>query len=283
MEMFPPGLPSTEFMAKTQKYDLSLRFERLAESIGKLESLADAFLLPELKDTRRIHLNSIGIATELKKRTGNDIIPTITLRDSNRQSLLGTIAYGIYAGIENILLVRGDPYDSKSEREPKNVYDFKKISSLVTAVRSLEEHLSSNGRLCIITPINLAKSKDKSYLEVLRKRQTSGVDLFLAEQMFEGINSYIKRIDSVRRAGISLPIIHNIFPLKDYDDAVSCIEKFGWTISSSELRTLKAKGAGFGLEMARKRYQWLLDRKDGAQGVCISTRGDPENARLITS
>ena len=283
MEMFPPSLPAPDLMGESQKYDLSLRFDRLVEGIDKLESLADAFSLPELKDAQRIHLNSVGIATELRRRTGNNIIPTITLRDSNRQNLLGSLAYAIYAGIENILLVRGDPYVGKAKWNPKNVYDLKKISSLVSAVRKLEGHLSSNGRLCIITPINLVKSKSKRYLKTIRERQASGVDIFLAEQMFESIDRYVQRIDAVRKAGISSPIIHSIFPLKNYEDGVKCVEKFGWSISPRELHKLKTEGPGFGLEMARARYHSLIEKKDKVQGACISTRGDPEMARLVTS
>ncbi len=282
MEMFPPGLPTPELMNSSQSIDLSLRFDKLAESIDKLQSRADAFSLPELKDGDRIHLNSVGIATELKRRTGNDVIPTITLRDANRQNLLGSVAYAIYAGIENILLVRGDPY-SEETGNPKNVYDLKKISSLVSSVRMLEEHLSNQVRLCVITPINLTKSRELGYLKTIKQRESSGVDIFLAEQMFENINTYVHRIQDIRRAGIKAPIIHNIFPLKSYEDAVKCIEKFGWTISQSELRDLKSGGSSIGLEMARKRYHSLIDRQDTIQGACISTRGDPETARLITS
>lgn len=283
MEMLPPSLPSPNLMNESQKYDLSFRFDRLAESIDKLESLADAFSLPELKDAQRIHLNSVGIAAELKRRTGNNMIPTITLRDSNRQNLLGSIAYAIYAGIENILLVRGDPYERGMKWNPKNVYDLKKISSLVSAVRRLEEHLSNQERLCIMTPINLTKSRTAKYLNTIRERESSGADIFLAEQMFESIDAYVQRIDAVRRAGISSPIIHSIFPLKNYEDGVKCVEKFGWSISQGELHKLKTDGPSFGLEMARSRYHSLIDRKDKAQGACISTRGDPEMARLVTS
>ena len=281
--MFPPGLPSPDLINGSQKYDLAFRFEKLAESIDKLESLADAFSLPELRDAERVHLNSVGVAAELKRRTGNDIIPTITLRDSNRQNLLGSVAYAIYAGIENILLVRGDPYDGKVKWSPKNVYDMKKVSTLVSAVRRLEEHLSNQEKLCVISPINLAKSKSKRYLKTIKERQTSGVDIFFAEQMFENMDSYVQRIDAVRKAGIYSPIVHNIFPLKSYEDGVKCAEQFGWPISAGELHRLKTEGPGFGLEMARRRYHSLIERKDKAQGACISTRGDPEMARLVTS
>ncbi len=283
MEMFPPGLPAPDIINDSQKYDLSFRFDRLAESIAKLESLADAFSLPELKDTQRIHLNSVGVAAELKRRSGNDIIPTITLRDSNRQSLLGSVAYAVLAGIENILLVRGDPYEGGPKMNPKNVYDMKKVSSLVSAVRKLERHLSNQVKLCIITPINLTKSRNAKYIRTIKERETSGVDIFFAEQMFESIDSYIERIDVVRKAGIICPIVHNIFPLKSYEDGVKCVEKFGWSISSGELHRLKTDGPSFGLEMARRRYHALVERKDKVQGACISTRGDPEMARLVTS
>ena len=283
MEMFPPNLPSPELMTDSQKYDLSLRFEKLAEGIGKLESLADAFSLPELKDAQRVHLNSIGIAAELKRATGNEIIPTLTLRDSNRQNLLGAVAFATYAGINNILIVRGDPYNENDKSNPKNVYDVRKISSLVRTVRSMEDHMTTENGLCIVTPFNLARSREPEYLTMMKAREESGVDIFLAEQMFEDLDTYFRRIEVTRNAGITLPIVHTIFPFKSYEDAANCIAKFGWNISEKELHDLKTHGPQFGLEMARRRYHALMDNKDIAQGVCISTRGSPETARLITA
>ena len=80
-----------------------------------------------------------------------------------------------------------------------------------------------------------------------------------------------------------LRLIHNIFPFRDYEDAVACKQKYGWKVSSEELHGLKTKGPKYGLEVAKKRYYDLLDRRDIVEGVCISTRGNPELVRLITS
>src|SRR3974377_1180388 len=124
IELFPPGLPFPELLREKQTIDLALRFDRLLESINGLEALADGFCLPELKDSARIHLNSVGLASELKRKTGSAIVPTLTLRVSNRQNIMGTIAYSFYAGIENILIVRGDPYNGGEKSAPRNVYDI---------------------------------------------------------------------------------------------------------------------------------------------------------------
>lgn len=282
IELFPPGIPVPEFMRDSQNYDLALRFQKLVESINALETLADGFSLPELKDSDRIHLNSIGLASELRRKTGSAIIPTLTLRDSNRQNILGAIAYAIYAEIENLLIVRGDPYPDDLS-SPKNVYDVRNIASIVSSIRAIESHLSNGSRLCVISPINLQKIGKESYLKTIRSRELAGVDILLAESLFEDIDVYMERIRTARKAGIKSPIIHNIFPLRGYDDAVACRNKFGWQISELELHMLKDKGSEFGLQMARQRYQGLLENKSIADGACISTRGDVETARLITS
>jgi 5,10-methylenetetrahydrofolate reductase len=291
IELFPPGLPVPELMRDSLSIDLDLRFERLLQSVTELDALADGFCLPELKDASRIHINSIGLASELTKRTGSAIVPTITLRDSNRQNILGSIAYGIFAGIENILVVRGDPYSGSEPGSPKNVYDSKSIASMVSAIRRLESHLANPGRIgeknkrriSILSPINLVKAQDAKYLEMIRGREFAGVDLFLAETMFEEIGVHLERVKHLRKAGVKIPVIHTIFPLKSYEDAVNCSKKFGWPISREELEGLKERGAEYGLKTARRRYDELLARKELVEGVCISTRGDPAMARLITS
>ncbi|MHB2037218.1 MAG: methylenetetrahydrofolate reductase [Nitrososphaerales archaeon] len=282
VELFPPGLPSPDSMKESQRFDLSLRFERLVQSISELEAVADAFSLPELRDGTRIHLNSIAVASELEKRTGCDIIPTITLRDANKQNILGLISYAIFAGLENLQIVRGDPYLQEST-VPKNVYDISKVSKLVSLIRKIEAHSSNTDPLCILAPINMMNLDNRKYVKTIRERQDSGVDLFVTESLFEDTERYLRRVVKLRKDGVKAPLIHNIFPFRDYDDAVSCKQKFGWRISTKELHGLKTKGPNYGLEVARKKYYDLLDRRDIVEGVCISTRGNPELVKLITS
>lgn len=281
IEVFPPAMPSPESLEPVQKFDLSLRFDRLIQGLIRTEALADAFSLPELKDGNRVHLNSIGVATEIKRRTGSEVIPTITLRDANRHNLLGMLTYALFAGIENLLIVRGDPYGDNSYRDPKNVYDVSKVSSLISTTRKLESHIASEHALCVLSPINLRKSSDEAYLKTVKERELSGVDLFIGEQMFEDLETYLARIEAIRKYGIHKPIVHSIFPLKDDEDAASLVQKFGWGINDFELANLKKGGARYGLETARERYRALLSHKDLIQGVSISTRGNPEVARYI--
>jgi 5,10-methylenetetrahydrofolate reductase len=283
VEVFPPSLPYPNRSSGSHNYDVSFRFEQLAEEISRIENIADAFSIPELRDSQRIHLNSVGIATELKKRTGIDIVPTLTLRDSNRQNLLSMISFAFFAGLENILVVRGDPYPNEDNGGPKNVFDIKKISSFVSTARELETNLSSENEICILSPINLLRSSDLAYLKILKQREKSGVNIFLAEQMFEDLDRYVNRLEEVRKSGIVSPVIHSIFPFKSLQDALYCTRKFGWRISQIELENLKKQGAGYGLEMARRRYRFLVELKDEIQGVSISTRGNPEVARFIVN
>jgi 5,10-methylenetetrahydrofolate reductase len=281
VEVFPPAIPSPEGLS-TQKFDLGARFNRLVQGLIRTEPFTDAFSLPELKDGNRIHLNSVGIATELKKRTGSAIIPTITLRDANKHALFGLITYAFFSGLENILFVRGDPYENtSSSNNPKNVYDIGKLSNLVSLARKMESQIVSENSLCILSPINLAKSNDEKYLKTVRERELSGVDIFVGEQMFENLETYLSRIETIRKYGISAPIVHSIFPLKDDEDAISLVRKFGWGISGSELARLKEGRSRYGIEMARDRYHSLLRHKDLIQGVSVSTRGNPEVARYI--
>ncbi len=286
VEVFPPGFPISTNSKKNgnaPKYDLSARFEQLADAVSRVESIADAFSIPELRDGLRIHLSSVGIANELRRRTGNDFVPTLTLRDSNLQSLLGTISFAIFAGIENLLLVRGDPFPPGNGGISKNVYELKKLSSFVETVRTLEKSISSEHQLCILSPVNLLRSDNPKYIATLKEREISGIDIFLAEQMFENLESYLARIKQLRKFGISKPIIHTLFPLKNYEDAVSCHQRFGWQIPERELLELRTGGPGYGLEMARRRYRWLLESRDLVEGVCISTRGNPVVARFVTA
>ncbi len=57
-----------------------------------------------------------------------------------------------------MLIVRGDPYQPGEGAAPKNVYDIKKVGSIVSSVRKLESHLSNTkNKMTILSPINLSK------------------------------------------------------------------------------------------------------------------------------
>ncbi|MDA4112159.1 MAG: methylenetetrahydrofolate reductase [Thaumarchaeota archaeon] len=281
IEIFPPGFPTPNNMKPGQKIDLSVRFETIVQNIADLEALSDAFSLPELRDDSRVHLNSVAVAAELIRRTGSAVIPTITLRDSNKQNLLGTISFAIFSGVENIQIVRGDPYASHSES--RNVYDISKISTLISIIRKLESHLLNLQKTCVFAPINLSKISIDSYFKMAKQREVSGVDIFVTESLFEDTNVYLRRVAELRDLGFRAPIIHNIFPFRDYEDAMACVKRFGWNVSAEELHGLKTKGPKFGVEMARKRYFGLVDRKEISQGACISSRGNADLIRQIVA
>ena len=115
------------------------------------------------------------------------------------------ISYAIFAGLENLQIVRGDPYFDE-EAVPKNVYDISKVSKLVSLVRKIESHSANSDTLCILAPINMMILNDRKYVKTIRERQDSGVDVFVTESLFEDTDKYLDRVVKLRKDGVKTPL-----------------------------------------------------------------------------
>jgi homocysteine S-methyltransferase len=244
--------------------------KRLVMTMDSFSRYADAFNVVDLRDEGRWHLGTVLTAVELKRQTGLETIPVLTLRDSNLPSLMGSVAYAVYGGIQNIALVRGDPYPSSSETP--NVYQLRKVSSFVRGVRSLLTRFPQ-ASCDVLAPISLNRGLSKAYVRTLIERQNAGTDLFLSDPAFGNVEKYLSKVKQVRREGVTAPILHNIFPLRDENDILFCKSRFGWDIPAEEIDVVKDGGIDGSLQYCRRKIEDFSKVPDLVDGLYISSRG----------
>jgi 5,10-methylenetetrahydrofolate reductase len=279
VEFFPPSVPA-EPRAGEPAVDLRARVQSLIEKARRVESASDAVIIAQPKDTSRYHLPSLPSAVEVKRSTGIEAIPTIPLRDYNRNALRGLVLYGLYAGLENFCIVRGDPFLPEEAGYSRNAFDLRRVSDAAGLVKGVANTVHNEG-VCVLGPLDISGRLDEEYIEVVREREERGVDVFICQPFFGSVEEVLERVDRLRAAHVTRPIIHNVFPLMSEEDAIRMERKFGWQVSPQVKEVLREGGLQAGLRLARDRYYSFLDNRGEVDGVYISSRGHADWAVAI--
>ncbi len=274
VELWPPEIPTGRLRSGPGE------FGRLCERVEALGEHFDAFHVVDLRIPSRTFLDSVVTAVQLKGRLRRlELAPTLSARDRNKKSLEEAISSALFFGIENLILVRGDPFPPGG-RVSRNVYDLKRVSDMVRLVRSMQAKMAVDG-LCVLTPIDLTRIGDPKYLQVVRERERSTSDVFLSKTFVGAPEDYLPLLDLLRSEGVRSPVLHNVFPFFSYDDAVTMSERFGLRMPKGALERLKASGLKAGLMMASEFRDALKSNRGKVNGVYISSRGRPELALLL--
>ena len=277
VELWPPG-----FSTDGPPQNLERQFSWLAERVEILGRYFDAFQIADLKRPRRSYVDSVTTASRLREKfKWAEAIPTISARDRNRKALREGVASALFSGMENLILVWGDKFLPSEEGESSNVYDVEGLAGLIRLAREVQSKTEA-GELSILTPIDMARLGDDSYLEIVKGREAASSNVFLAQIFLGDPEEYLRLLKRLRREGVKSPVLHNVFPLLGYEDAVDISKRFGLSVSDSLLKELKEGGAPAGMKFATKFREALYAERKETQGVYVSSRGEPELAiRLV--
>jgi 5,10-methylenetetrahydrofolate reductase len=273
VEVFPPSFSADD--SREPVIGLRQKSRDFVERVRRIQSMADAILVADVKDTSRLKLSSVHSAAMLREQIGVDAIPVITARDSNRPAVASAIMTAFSLGLGQIMLAWGDRY---TETEAgANVYDFGSLSEVIALAKKLAERAGVAGR--ILAPVDISSLSGPRGQELAASRLRSGADLLLAQPPTTDARSTLPRHESILRTlQLKSKVLPNVFPFRDPDDIRACRAKFGWKLPDRLMEVASHGEAGL-LKEARGVAEKLRDL--GFPGVYVSTRGRPELARFV--
>lgn len=273
VEVFPPGFnvdPKVEPVL-----GLKQKARDFVERIRRIQNLADAVVVADVKDLSRLKLSTVFAAALLKAELGVEAIPVFTARDSNRAATRSGILTALSQGLDTVMLVWGDRYPERDGAS--NVYDYPSLADLISEAKALARR--SGVELTVLAPIDLAKLNSKNGRRLARDRLEKGASHLLAQppttDSFSTLPSHMKLLQGQR---LESRVFLNVFPFRGPADITYCREKFGWQLPT-ELDALAADGEPALLKEAKRVAEMAEER--GAAGIYVSTRGRPELARFI--
>ena len=224
---------------------------------------------------------------ELVKRLKRDVevepVAHVTCVGSSREEIAGVLDEVAAAGIQNVLLLRGDP--PRGEKTFAAHPDgFAHASDLVAFVRSQPERW----RFCVggaAYPEGHPETRDLSRdLAHLKVKVDAGVDFLVTQLFFENAH-YFRFVERARAAGISAPVLPGVMPLTSVDQIERFTAMCGASIPPPLQAALEVRRADpdaslqFGVAYASLQAADLLRR--GAPGIHFYTLNRSPSSRAI--
>lgn len=169
-------------------------------------------------------------ACHLLKDFGIEPIMQITCRDRNRIAIQSELLSAAVLGIQNVLVLTGDPITIGDHPTAKPVFDIDAIETM-SVIKKLEsgfdmtDHpLEGAPRFCIAAALNPCVDDLDTEISKTRKKIEKGAEFFQTQGVFE-IGRFKRFIDRYHKEGFTTPILAGIILLKSVKQANFMNEK----------------------------------------------------------
>lgn len=214
---------------------------------------------------KAVRVNSAMLASEINQRTGKDVMFTLATRDMNKVALQSLLLGAQMLGLENVVVVQGDPFNERDLSRVKHVGDFTP-TGLIAAIAGLNQGVDyRDGQLraptdfCFGATLDLGRGIQEEARLGYRKAQ-AGAQFFITQPIFDVVDASRFR-DAFASAGgeqLAVPVFFGL----------QILEQDGIIFSSvpEDVREELAQGRS-GVEIALELYQRF--QEDGLHNVYL--------------
>lgn len=283
----------TAEMAPPKGYDFSEQLETAKLLVGKV----DAVNVTDMQSAC-LKASSLGLCIHLQQM-GIDAILQMAGRDRSRMAVMGDVLSAASFGIDTVLALTGDHPRVGDCKDSKPVYDLDSVGILrmlsemeATGTDCGGNALTSTPKLfkgAVVTPVY-----DPLPLQIskLRKKVDAGAQFIQTQGIFD-IESLASFMDAVKAAGIDVPIMAGIIPLKSAGMArfmnenvpgirvpQTMIDRLAAAAEEGKQSGVKGLPVKAGIEMAAQLIAEIKE-KDLCPGVHIMAIGAEKNVPAI--
>jgi len=186
-------------------------------------------------------------------RAGITAVPSLTCRDCNRSDL-PAISSQIEQGLENVLIVYGDPYP-----EPRpGTYEFTKTNELIREISSIND----GNDPCIGAVTNQHANDRESEVSRTISRVDAGADFIVTNVAFDA-ESVLGHRDSLFEAGLNVPLFIQVSIPLSLDNVIFVSQKFDIPVPARVRKKLLQDPTGGSLAVAVEAYEDLRGEANG--------------------
>ncbi len=256
---------------------------QLFQTVEALRPLGPGFVSVTYGAGGSERARTIDLVKRLKRDVEVEPVAHVTCVGSSRDDVARVLDDVAAVGIQNVLLLRGDPPRGEKAFVP-HPDGFAHASDLVAWVRAQPERW----RFCVgaaAYPEGHPETPDLSRdLAHLRTKVEAGVD-FLVTQLFFDNAFYFRFLERARAAGIAVPVMPGVMPLTNVDQIERFTAMCGAAIPAplraamSVRRTDAESSLQLGVAYASLQAADLLRR--GAPGIHFYTLNRSPSTRAI--
>ncbi|RKI40014.1 methylenetetrahydrofolate reductase [NAD(P)H] [Corallococcus sp. AB004] len=219
-----PSKPSFSFEFFPPKTDAGVA--SLLRTVEELAPLEPGFVSVTYGAGGSTRDRTVDLVTHIKKQTGIEAMAHLTCVGHTRDELRDVLRRLDAAGIENVLLLRGDPPLGQATFEPVPG-GFRYAEELVRFVREEDFNFCLGGACYPEGHVETASREDD--LKHLKAKVDAGMD-FVVTQLFFDNAFYFDFVERARRAGINVPIVPGIMPITNYEQVQRFTRMCGATV-----------------------------------------------------
>jgi methylenetetrahydrofolate reductase (NADPH) len=277
-ELLTTGRPSFSFEFFPPKDDEG--FAQLRATIASLHELQPTYVSVTYGAGGSTRRQTLDLVTKLQSEYGIRPVAHVTCVDSSRSEILSVLECLDEAGVQNVLVLRGDPPGGTGPFVP-HADGFTHASELAAFARRYFDFCL--GGACYPEGHIEAPSPEID-LENLKAKVEAGCE-YLITQLFFDNQRYFDFVGRARAAGIGVPIIPGIMPITNVRQIERFTQQCGATIPEpllSELRLLRDDpNAVLSLGVAHATAQCVELLQRGAPGIHFYTLNKSPATRTI--
>ena len=137
---------------------------------------------------RAVRVNSVVTAAILRDRYGAEPIFTLATRDMNRLALESLLLGAQALGLENVIVVAGDPFGPRDTAAPVNDY---RATELITSIANLnagvdhrERPLRAPADFCIGATVDFGRGIERE-AHLAARKVTAGADFLITQPVYD--------------------------------------------------------------------------------------------------
>ena len=186
---------------------------------------------------RAVRTNSVAAAAVLRERHGGDPIFTLGTRDMNRLALESLLLGAQALGLENVIVVAGDPFGPRDTAAAVNDYRPTELIAAIANLNSGTDHRGSNLRsptdFCIGAAVDLGRGIEPEASLAARK-VAAGANFLITQPVFDPAD-IVRFVDAYARSygdALSVPVFYGVGLMEP--DGVSFASVPGWVTADLE-------------------------------------------------
>lgn len=239
--------------------------KKLLEAAHMLKGLGvDVLTFPD-SPSGRTRIDSVLMAQKVKNVTGFEVMPHICCRDKNAIAMRSTFLGASINGINNFLIITGDPIPVMARQVVKSVFNFDSVGLMRIADEMNSEALKDSP-LTYGGAINQSRRRIESEIKRVQKKMDAGAEFFLTQPVFTAEDAErLRRIKEETGARI----LCGIMPLVSRKNALFMKNEISGVNVTDEVIERYPENAGredgenVGVELAKEMIAATRDFADG--------------------
>ena len=239
--------------------------KKLLEAAHMLKGLGvDVLTFPD-SPSGRTRIDSVLMAQKVKNVTGFEVMPHICCRDKNAIAMRSTFLGASINGINNFLIITGDPIPVMARQVVKSVFNFDSVGLMRIADEMNSEALKDSP-LTYGGAINQSRRRIESEIKRVQKKMEAGAEFFLTQPVFTAEDA--ERLRRVKEE-TGARILCGIMPLVSRKNALFMKNEISGVNVTNEVIERYPENAGredgenVGVELAKEMIAATRDFADG--------------------